>query len=92
MYVISAKIKEYNPIKHDEWEYEWGYFQYDNGAYGSGYPILSSFRGAKIFYEIEDAKKEFKKAKTDLLNDKDILLGTLAIRELKYKFVDVCKL
>ena len=88
MYVISAKIKKYNSN-----EFEWKYFQYDNGAFGSGYPIFSDFWGAKIYYTIEDAKKEFEKARRcideDMLN---ISSGTLAIREIKFKFVDACKL
>lgn len=87
MYVISAKKKKYHSN-----EFEWQYFQYDRGPYGSGYPILSSFEGARIFYTIEDAKKTFERLKHNILDMDYILSGTLAIREVKFKFVDACKL
>ena len=79
MYVISAKKKKYNSN-----EFEWQYFQYDNGAYGSGYPIFSDFHGAKQFATPESAKKEFEEMKKYIT--KDILPETLAVRKVNIQF------
>ena len=70
-------------------EIEWKYFQYDNGQYGSGYPCFSFITGAKTFATPEAAENEFKRVKKDILNNENIIPGTLAIRVItfKYKYV-----
>ena len=81
-YVISAKVKSHYSNK-----IEWRYFQYDNGQYGSGYPCFSFRFGAKIFATPEDAENEFKEVKKYILNNENIIPGTLAIRVITFKYV-----
>lgn len=59
-------------------------------VFQQGILFFGSFFNAKTFDTVESAKKEFEKQKKYILNYKDILSGTLAIREIK--FVNVCKL
>ncbi len=70
-------------------EYEWEYFQYDDhsGSFSSGYPFFGSFYLAKIFATPEDAENEFKRIKKCILNKKDIISKTLAIRVVTFKYV-----
>lgn len=82
MYVISAMVKN-----HYSKEIEWQYFQYENGSYGSGYPCFSFRWSAKTFATPEDAENEFKRVKKDILNKKDIIPGTLAIRAITFKYM-----
>lgn len=81
-YVISAMVK--NPYSK---KIEWQYFQYDNGSYGSGYPCFSFRSSAKTFATPENAENEFKKVKNCILNNKNIIPGTLAIRIVTFKYV-----
>lgn len=83
-YVISVMAKRYKSE-----EYEWKYFQYDDhsGSFSSGYPFFGSFCHAKTFATPEDAENEFKKVKKFILNNENMIPGTLAVRVITFKYV-----
>lgn len=39
------------------------YFQYDDGSYGSGYPVFSDFYGATYFASLNQAKEVYERNK-----------------------------